>query len=372
MRRATASARAATRLLGVALTVALTVTGCAGSGLLPTGVIQPGIVPAAGKAGTQTVTREFAFEERRVTLQVPIDLDVYAGAASAQKSAIFIGGKAPSDWVPDYYRAFVEEQHQERFYASLTAALHEVRDREGLDAARYVELVTSMAQQLEYRTDPANLAPKFPIETFGDGYGDCDDKALLAAALLARDGYDVAILVFEAEKHVALGVRAPGLDYKGTGLAYVEVTRPSLVGVPAQQLAGGRLLSSQPEVIRIGTGALAYTAGGQITAITDRLAKVVADEKRMKARIDAEKSALAADKAALDAESASLSGIGDPAARSAAIARYNQAVTRYNARAAASNELVAEFNRLVETEKYVAEHQYARPQVYARLKALGP
>lgn len=368
MRSGSTIAIARRALLAAALVAALVSAGCAH--LLPSGVIEPAIVPSLSQRGTRTVQREFAFENGKVRLEVPIDTAVYAGAVSAPKSAIFIGDKTPADWIPDYYRAFIAESHQEAFYAALLSALHSVRQREGLDASRYVELVTSMVQQIEYKTDPVNLAPKFPIETFGDGYGDCDDKTLLAAALLSRDGYDVAVLVFTPEKHVAMGIRAPGLDYKGTGYAYVELTEPSIVGIPAEKLSGGVSLTSQPEVIRIGEGTLAFAAGAQVTYIQTRLAAVRATEKQLNARIASEKAALAADQAALAAEKLQVDSATDPQARAAAVRSYNHLVGQYNAHAAAVNAFVAEFNRLVDAERFVAGHQNARPQVYERLQSL--
>lgn len=150
---------AATALASVSLTLSI---GCSLSGVLPSGVIEPSIVPSAGLQGTETIDRSFSFEAGRVRLQVPVDRAVYAGSEVASRSAIFIGGEPTSGWVPDYYRAFIAEKHQEGFYAALQSALHDVRSRAGLDGSRYVELVTSMVQELRYRTDPNNLAPKSP------------------------------------------------------------------------------------------------------------------------------------------------------------------------------------------------------------------
>jgi len=355
----------------VAVLASLVVAGCARSpsGFSPS-VIEPTIVPASGQRGSQSAERAFSFEGGRVTLRVPVDRAVYAGSESASKSAVFLGAAPPSDWVPAYYRAFIDEQHQEAFYTAMLDALHAVRRRDGLDSARYVELVTSMAQGLDYRVDPVNLAPKFPIETFGDGYGDCDDKTLLAAALLSRDGYDVAILLFEPEKHVALGIRAPGLDYKGTGYAYVELTEPSLVGVPAEKLAGGVSLASQPEVIRIGSGTEAFTGGTQIAYIQRRLEEVRAAEVRMHGQITREQADLTAQQATLAVQRKAAQGLTDPHAQAAAIQRYNQAVQASNDRVARLNRAIRGYNTLLDAERYVAGHQFARPQVYGRLRSV--
>lgn len=45
--------------------------------------------------------------------------------------------------------------------------------------------------------------PKYPIETLVEKRGDCEDRAILAAALLKRMGYEVALLVLPT--HVAQG-----------------------------------------------------------------------------------------------------------------------------------------------------------------------
>jgi hypothetical protein len=336
------------------LALALAASGCSQLPFLgaPTGVIEPRIVPSTSEHGSRVVERTFSFEDAKVRLKIPVNRAVYA--------------------VGNYYRAFIDEPNQEAFYASTAQALHAVRSQKKLDSARYVELVTSMVQQIEYRTDPGNLAPKFPIETLADGYGDCDDKTLLAAGILSRDGYDVAILVFTPEKHVALGIRAPGLDYKGTGYAYVEMTDPSLVGVPAEELQGGIRLTSQPTVIPIGQAQGAYTAGAQIGYIQRRLDEIKGSETGMKAQIDAGNAELNARRTALQGAKSTLpSTAGDPAAL-AAVTRYNEQVRAYNDMAAQVNGVVAKYNALIDAEKFVAGHQNSRPQVYELLRKVGP
>lgn len=337
--------------------------------LNPPRVIHPQIVPSSAEDGSDTVTTEFPFEDGTVKVSVPIERSVYAGAVDAEKRMVFVGEK-PADWVPDYYRAFIDEEHQSAFYESLLGALRDIRAQEGLDDSQYAELITSLAQNLEYRTGSGSLAPKFPIETLGDEYGDCDDKALLAAALLSREGYDVAILLFQPEKHVALGIRAPGLDYKDTGYAYVEMTEPSLIGIPVEHLAEGYLLQSQPKVIPIGDGEKAYLAGEQVSYIQQRLEDIAAERERLHGESAAEGAEIKELKAALESELQALKKITDAKSLTSAVKRYNDRVATYNALAKELNELAARYNGLVEVEKYVAEHQSSRPQVYERLRAV--
>jgi hypothetical protein len=228
-----------------------------------------------------------------------------------------------------------------------------------------------MAQTMEYRVDMVSLAPKFPIETFGDGYGDCDDKTLLAAALLSRAGYDVAIMFFEPEKHVALGIKAPGLDYEGTGYAYVEMTSPSLVGVAPETLSGDIELSSKPEVVKIGSGTLAFEAGKQISEIERMHDEVRSAQKAINDEINEKNRALEARRGDVEAAKQAAQS-ADPASAGAAIARYNQMVTEFNAEVAVVNGLVASYNTLVDADRYANENATARPQVYERLRAVAP
>ena len=79
---------------------------------------------------------------------------------------------------------------------------------------------------------------KFPIETYVDKSGDCADKSLLLAGILSREGYNVALLSFPKESHMAVGVVCPGADYKNTGYAFVETTQLSFVGVPQKRWRG--------------------------------------------------------------------------------------------------------------------------------------
>ncbi len=60
--------------------------------------------------------------------------------------------------------------------------------------------------------------------------------------------------------------------------------------------------------------------------------------------------------------------MAEPAA-AAEVARYNAQVTVVRDLAAQLRAKAARYNALLETERYTAEHQTSRPQVYARLEA---
>ena len=79
-------------------------------------------------------------------------------------------------------------------------------------------LALSFAQgAIEYLSDEESAGlpeyPKYPVETLSDENGDCEDKAILAAAIMDFLGYHVALIL--VPQHMVLGVAFPGLDLPG-------------------------------------------------------------------------------------------------------------------------------------------------------------
>jgi hypothetical protein len=300
----------------------------------------------------------FTFEGEPMTLEVSVDGSLYEGASRAQKTVTRFGNARENDWIEDYFPAFVEEEHQMPFYDAVIRELRRIKAERGLDSDRYAELITVFAQSIEYRTDPVDLEPKFPVETFVDCQGDCDDKTLLLAALLAHEDYDVAVLLFEAEKHVALGIRSDDLDYRDTGYAYTETTAPGYIGMVPKEFAGGVELHSMPRVFAIGDGRRRYNAGDEVRMILNERERAVEVASALYNEIaiqDANLRLLHDDvqerRAALDA----LPSAGDRERYDSAVVAYTDSVERYNAAADQRNALVARYNRLAEIDRVVAE-----------------
>jgi len=110
---------------------------------------------------------------------------------------------------------------------------------------------------------------KFPVETVVDRAGDCDDKSLLLAGLLSREGCPVALLLFGPESHMAEGVGSDDYVYKNTGCAFVETTNYSFIGVPTDKLGGILTLYSDPVIIPIRNGTKFYGSGSETRYIHD-------------------------------------------------------------------------------------------------------
>lgn len=354
------------------LVLVIGMAGCTGGPIgLPTGVVYPKITPVDSAAGTLTVTYEFTFEGAPHSISVDVDGAVYAGADAAEKSVTRFGNARENDWIEDYYPAFVQEAHQDAFYEALLAQFRALRSTLGLDADRYVELLTVFAQSIEYRTDPVDLSPKFPIETFVDKNGDCDDKTLLLGGLLSREGYDVAVLLFEPEQHVALGIASTGDGYRGTGYDLVETTAPGFVGMVPDGLGGGIDLVSEPRVFRLDGGTTAYGASEAVAYILERDARLEATIVELGQAIaekDTELQQLEAEASSLKTRLDSLSAAGDTAAYNALVPEYNAAADAYNATVAERNALAARHNEAVEARAYIYDHLDDRVGVLAFLQ----
>ena len=345
--------------------------GCLGNPLHPAAV-PPAIVPVEGASLDRLPVYTFPFEDEEETVRIDLDPTVYAGAKEADRRLHLYKDLSEEEWIPIYYQAFADDTSQEPFYADLLAAFREIRDREDLDDDRYLELITAFVQAIPYRTDDSITEPKFPIETYGDGEGDCDDKSLLLAGLLAREGYRVALFYFGDEAHMAVGVGSVGCHYRNTPLAYIETTNVSYVGIPPLTLSNGTVLSSDPLVIPVGNGARSYGGCDQIQTIERALSTSLA-------RVETLAPALAARAGELEAEKEHIESLGTrmtALSRSGEVGEYNRLVPEYNQRARDYNNAVRSYNtHLAESQasvdlyNHLITHAHDRPGSYLHARA---
>jgi len=118
----------------------------------------------------------------------------------------------------------------------LTGGLADVieRDAPGLGYTDYdiVECAVVFVQSIPYTTDADTKAksdyPRFPIETVVDGSGDCEDHAILLAAVTHDLGYDTILLNYP--DHVAVGIagdqaiQGTYYEWRGKRFYFVETT----------------------------------------------------------------------------------------------------------------------------------------------------
>jgi len=355
----------------IAIVLLAVVVGCASK--MSGGVVYPSITPEAGVDYGIPVSATFTFEGEPVTIDVTVDGALYEGAQTADKTVTRFGNARENDWIEDYFPAFVEEEHQDPFFDALLAELRTIRDQRHLDGDRYVELLTVFVQSIEYRTDPVDLEPKFPVETFVEGNGDCDDKTLLLAGLLTRERYDVAVLLFEDEKHVALGIRCEECDYRGTGYAYTETTAQGFVGMVPEQFSDGIELQSRPKVFKIGSGEKTYTAGDEVREILEGRKQASALVAEISTQIAEADRSLREIERTLQTRRAELDRLlagDDKGGYRAAIPGYNELIDRYNAAIEHRNSLAEQRNSLVDVARIVVEGFDDRSGTYYIVKAV--
>ncbi len=361
-------------ILGVGIAVligAIILAGC----IFPRESVEvPHITLSSVQASPLIATHSFPFEQASVTITLPVDAALYDGAQRTDKSVAIRGNVSENIWVSDSYRAMINDSAQDGFYSDLTGEFAKMKHEQQLSDDEYVELMMVYVQSLTYVTKPGSPA-KFPVETAVDQSGDCDDKSLLLAGLLAHEGYKVALFVFDPESHMAVGIGSPDSIYKDTGYAYIETTNFSFAGVPPETLKGGIILRSDPLVIPIGTGSRVYSAGGETAYINNAVSRANQKTSELAKQIEPLNAELTAKKAQiseLETQMQQLKNAGNIPSYNNKVSTHNTLVSEYNAHLSTYRELVARYDEYVSLQNYVFDHEYDRKGVYEYVKTHFP
>lgn len=306
------------------------------------GVVPPRIEVQETSLPLTSPDYSFPFGNVTISLSGSVDPAVYYGAKAAEKETIVRGNISDSVWIRETYLAMINDPAQDSFYSSVIATFRSVRSQQGLDDDEYLELMAVYVQSLPYESLSEN-PPKFPIETYVDRSGDCDDKSLLLAGLLSREGYNVSLLSFTPEEHMAVGVACPDGEYKRTGYAFIETTNISFVGVPTDTFGDNTRLNSDPLVIRIGDGTLAYHRCSESLYLNSVVGRSEQRVTELTGRIDALKIEMD---------------------------QYykNRDARNYNQRVPVFNDLLKTRREYVELHNYILEHQYDRSGTWVFVK----
>jgi len=339
-------------------------------------VIVPHIAPDLTRLQSSPViiSHQFPFEKTTVSLTLPINVSVYEGAKQAEKATTVYGNISETVWLAQSYRAMVQDPAQDSLYAALLAEADTIRLRLKLSDDEYADLIAVYVQSLRYETREQNPA-KFPVETVVDRAGDCDDKSLLLAGLLSREGYPVALLLFGPESHMAVGVGSDDYQYKNSGYAFVETTNYSFVGVPTDKLGGNLTLYSDPVIIPISNGTKFYGSGSETRYIHDMY--VLSDQKvkELEPRVKSMGADLTSQEekiARLESHMQGLRTTGNTGSYNAQVPVYNALVADYNARLATCRQLFTLYEKYALIHNYILEHMYDRKGVYEYLKQNMP
>lgn len=339
-------------------------------------VIVPHIAPDLTRLQSSPVniSHQFPFEKTTVTLTFPINVSVYEGAKQAEKTTTVYGNISETVWLAQSYRAMIQDPAQDSLYTALLAETDKIRLRQKFSDDEYLELIAVYIQSLRYETREQNPA-KFPVETVVDRAGDCDDKSLLLAGLLSREGYPVALLLFGPESHMAVGVGSDNYQYKNTGYAFVETTNYSFVGVPTDKLGGNLTLYSDPVIIPISNGTKFYGSGSETRYIHDMYELSDRKVKELGPQVKSTEEDLASQQekiTRLGLQMQDLKITGNTGSYNAQVPVHNALVAEYNTRLATYRQLFSLYEKYANIHNYILEHMYDRKGVYEYVKRNMP
>ncbi|MBN2339927.1 MAG: hypothetical protein JXR45_00485 [Deltaproteobacteria bacterium] len=181
-------------------------------------------VPNDGEDTFQTANHEMEFEGKTYPLRLQVSTYLYRATLATLEQCTF----STSDGLVSYYRKIIEQPAMRSFYESMLTPLREIRNKEGFDDSAYARLIIRFVQSFAY-CEQFTGNPKPPVATVVEGCGDCDEKSALLAGLLAAEGFDVCLLLFQ--NHMAVGLGTDEDGFQRTDYLYVEstaVTRPGL------------------------------------------------------------------------------------------------------------------------------------------------
>lgn len=155
-----------------------------------------------------------------------------------------------------FYLQFLAEPAETRLLTALSRGISNAAGNAD-DAAR---IAISLVQHIPYDEEKTTIGRdkdhmRYPYEVLYDGCGICGEKSILLGYLLASFGFGVALLEFDIESHMAVGILSkPPYTFPYISYAFVESTRPTIATDMHERYRSVGLLRSQPTVIPISNG----------------------------------------------------------------------------------------------------------------------
>lgn len=177
--------------------------------------------------------------------------NVYFGAIAPESQIIEAG-------YPEYYQMITTDPEQDYFYITTIEKLEKIKQENNIDSDRFVETIADYVQKIntvQYQTD----FPQYPVVTAFSNQGNSYEKSMLLAGLLSKAGYDVALLHFPEENHMAVGIKSDDLISYPSAQGYAVIETISTGYLVSQTKA-----TTDPVIIKIGDGTKTYNSGYQI------------------------------------------------------------------------------------------------------------
>lgn len=190
--------------------------------------VEISINPAASSGSTLPRSYQWNYDGRNWSLNMQIPESLYLYYSKIDRAPV------------EDYSIYVTHPLDDNFTSMIAGELKSRAEEQGYDARETVNFAASFVQNLEYETEQKEY-PKYPVETLIDKGGDCEDTAILTAALLQAMGYDAVLLRFSPATeggagHMAVGVAGTGVSggynysYDDKTYYYLETTSPWPLG----------------------------------------------------------------------------------------------------------------------------------------------
>ena len=196
------------------------------------------------------------------TITLPLFQSTYEYFLSTDKK-FYYRGELPDDWQEQFYLNFMASNDD---LETVNDLIDKVSTASGQRGDELVIALISLVQNLTYdcdklfsydHLDGEGYQTNFPYETLYSQTGVCGDTSILLSKILGELGYGAALLVYEGNNHMALGIACPvevaTYVENQTGYCYVETTGPTRIGIKPTALDGKEFIE-YPSIIPIAEG----------------------------------------------------------------------------------------------------------------------
>lgn len=362
----------------------------------PPNIIYPSI-KLKNVTGTIPVKSNFTFNGFTYTFTLNIPRAIYEGAKESETCVRVPKGTPDSAWIKQYHASFVKDTAQRPVYDALISLFRKIKAEQNLTSDEYIELITVFVQTIPYDTEKYNERKRqnenhpshrsrFPVETLVENKGLCGEKSYLLAALLSLEGYAVSLLLFQKDRHMAVGIpSAVAFDYSYGGHAFIETTSISYIGAGDGTYGEEKQkLTAKPEIIKIGTGKKYHrnlqlikyilTAEKELKKATSSNSPLNRKIKQKEKELNTLQQKISTFSKSLDTERLELKRLSG-SAYNKKCQEYNARIEAYNDEVRQSKKMTAEYNQLVDTynqflrlKRYISENAQNKKAVLNEIK----
>lgn len=192
---------------------------------------------------------------------------VIRGNSNNIKFTVYGGLKKYLSGLPRYYYCdptcpsdkelelrFLDQTEQKKYLKNLV----DIIKSKTSSSDEQARIAISLVQKIPYDWNgfkTKNLTNRYPYEVLYDKKGVCAEKARLLAFILRELGFSVVLFNYEAESHMAVGIKCPSqYSYKNSGFCFIEASTPSIITDAEGDYVGVGKLSSTPNTINISDG----------------------------------------------------------------------------------------------------------------------